>query len=108
MARHLHRSLPAISDAEWLIMSEFWRLGEATVKTIKGALEDKRVLAAGDHGADPDQPAGAEGRRWAAAKKGGSLFTRRWWSRASARTRPAARSWTGYSAASSRLSAHLH
>ncbi len=32
--------LPAISDSEWLIMSEFWRLGEATAKGIMSAMED--------------------------------------------------------------------
>ena len=32
--------LPAISDSEWLIMSEFWRLGEATAKGIMTAMED--------------------------------------------------------------------
>ena len=42
MARAPLSSLPAISDSEWLIMSEFWRLGEATVKTILTALEDKQ------------------------------------------------------------------
>jgi BlaI family transcriptional regulator, penicillinase repressor len=33
---------PAISDSEWLIMSEFWRLGEATVKTLMTELEERQ------------------------------------------------------------------
>ena len=35
--------LPAISDSEWLIMSEFWRLGEATVKDIMVELEERQA-----------------------------------------------------------------
>lgn len=36
-------ALPAISDSEWRIMAEFWRLGEATVKTILTELEEKET-----------------------------------------------------------------
>ena len=35
-------SIPSISDAEWVVMSEFWRLGEATAKDVVGALEGKQ------------------------------------------------------------------
>ena len=42
MPRTPDHTAPAISDSEWLIMSEFWRLGEATVKTILTELEDKQ------------------------------------------------------------------
>lgn len=31
--------VPAITDSEWVIMSEFWRIGEGTVKAIMPALE---------------------------------------------------------------------
>lgn len=31
--------IPAITDSEWLIMSEFWSQGEATAKSLTTALE---------------------------------------------------------------------
>jgi len=34
-------SMPAISDAEWIVMTECWRLGEASAKQIIAALEGK-------------------------------------------------------------------
>ena len=36
-------AIPAISDAEWLVMTEFWRLGEATAKDIVQALEGRQA-----------------------------------------------------------------
>ena len=45
-AKHSHRkdveSLPAISDAEWVVMAEFWRLGEATAREVVTALEGRQ------------------------------------------------------------------
>lgn len=35
-------TLPAITDSEWLIMSEFWRCGEATAKEITSVLEARQ------------------------------------------------------------------
>lgn len=35
------KSLPAISDAEWVVMREFWRLGRGTVADIVQALEGR-------------------------------------------------------------------
>ena len=34
--------LPAITESEWLVMAEFWRLGEGTVKDIMPALEESQ------------------------------------------------------------------
>ncbi len=34
--------VPAITDSEWLIMTEFWRLGEATAKTLTSSLEQRQ------------------------------------------------------------------
>jgi BlaI family penicillinase repressor len=34
--------LPSISDAEWVVMAEFWRLGEATAREIVSALEGRQ------------------------------------------------------------------
>lgn len=36
-------ALPAISDAEWVVMSEFWRLGEATAKQVVAELDGKQA-----------------------------------------------------------------
>jgi len=36
---HASSPLPAITDSEWTVMSEFWRLGEATVKDLMPVLE---------------------------------------------------------------------
>jgi BlaI family transcriptional regulator, penicillinase repressor len=38
---HAAKSLPAISDAEWVVMREFWRLGRGTVADIVQALEGR-------------------------------------------------------------------
>lgn len=35
-------SIPSISDAEWVVMTEFWRAGEATAKQIVAALEGRQ------------------------------------------------------------------
>lgn len=35
------KSLPAISDAEWVVMREFWRLGRGTVADIVQALDGR-------------------------------------------------------------------
>lgn len=35
------KPLPAISDAEWVVMREFWRLGRGTVAEIVQALEGR-------------------------------------------------------------------
>jgi BlaI family transcriptional regulator, penicillinase repressor len=35
-------SLPAISDAEWVVMAEFWRLREATAREVVTALEGRQ------------------------------------------------------------------
>jgi BlaI family transcriptional regulator, penicillinase repressor len=35
-------SAPSISDAEWVVMTEFWRLGEATAKRIVGELAGRQ------------------------------------------------------------------
>ena len=35
-------SAPSISDAEWVVMMEFWRLGEATAKQIVGELDGRQ------------------------------------------------------------------
>jgi BlaI family transcriptional regulator, penicillinase repressor len=35
------KSLPAISDAEWVVMREFWRLGRGTVADIVQVLEGR-------------------------------------------------------------------
>lgn len=35
-------SAPSISDAEWVVMTEFWRLGEATAKRVVGELEGRQ------------------------------------------------------------------
>jgi len=35
-------STPSISDAEWVVMTEFWRLGEATAKRIVAELEGRQ------------------------------------------------------------------
>lgn len=34
--------LPSISDAEWIVMAEFWRLGEATAREVVTALEGRQ------------------------------------------------------------------
>lgn len=34
--------MPPISDAEWVVMTEFWRVGEATAKEIVGALDGQQ------------------------------------------------------------------
>jgi BlaI family penicillinase repressor len=34
--------LPTISDAEWVVMAEFWRLGEATAREVVSALEGRQ------------------------------------------------------------------
>ncbi|HSI64067.1 MAG TPA: BlaI/MecI/CopY family transcriptional regulator, partial [Candidatus Saccharimonadia bacterium] len=35
-------AIPSISDAEWVVMTEFWRLGEATAKQLVAALEGRQ------------------------------------------------------------------
>lgn len=35
-------SIPSISDAEWVVMAEFWRLGKATAREVVTALEGKQ------------------------------------------------------------------
>ncbi len=39
---HPSPEVPAITDSEWAIMAEFWRIGEGTVKEIMPALEDSQ------------------------------------------------------------------
>lgn len=34
--------LPSISDAEWVVMAEFWRMGEATAREVVAALEGRQ------------------------------------------------------------------
>ena len=34
--------LPSISDAEWVVMAEFWRMGEATAREVVPALEGRQ------------------------------------------------------------------
>jgi BlaI family penicillinase repressor len=34
--------IPSISDAEWVVMAEFWRLGKATAREIVTALEGRQ------------------------------------------------------------------
>jgi BlaI family penicillinase repressor len=34
--------LPSISDAEWVVMAEFWRLGQATAREVVAALEGRQ------------------------------------------------------------------
>lgn len=34
--------LPSISDAEWVVMAEFWRSGEATAREVVAALEGRQ------------------------------------------------------------------
>ena len=34
--------LPTISDAEWVVMAEFWRLREATAREVVTALEGRQ------------------------------------------------------------------
>ena len=34
--------LPSISDAEWVVMAEFWRMGEATAREVVSALEGRQ------------------------------------------------------------------
>jgi BlaI family penicillinase repressor len=34
--------LPSISDAEWVVMAEFWRLGQATAREVVSALEGRQ------------------------------------------------------------------
>lgn len=41
-AKSTTSELPAITDSEWLIMTHFWRLGEATAKTLTASLEDSQ------------------------------------------------------------------
>lgn len=36
------QSAPSISDAEWVVMMEFWKLGEATAKRIVAELEGRQ------------------------------------------------------------------
>jgi BlaI family penicillinase repressor len=36
-------TLPSISDAEWVVMAEFWRLGEATAREVVSALEGRQA-----------------------------------------------------------------
>ena len=36
-------SVPAITDSEWAVMAEFWRLGEGTVKDIMPVLEEHQA-----------------------------------------------------------------
>lgn len=38
-----HEAIPPISDAEWVVMTEFWRLGEATAKDVVQALEGRQA-----------------------------------------------------------------
>lgn len=35
-------TLPSISDAEWVVMAEFWRLGKASAKDVVAALEGRQ------------------------------------------------------------------
>ncbi len=35
-------AIPSISDAEWVVMTEFWRIGEATAKQVVAALEGRQ------------------------------------------------------------------
>lgn len=35
--------VPSISDAEWVVMTEMWRLGEATAKDVVQALEGRQA-----------------------------------------------------------------
>lgn len=35
--------VPAITESEWAVMSEFWRLGSATVKEVMPALEQSQA-----------------------------------------------------------------
>lgn len=35
-------AVPSISDAEWVVMTEFWRLGEGTAKQIVAALDGRQ------------------------------------------------------------------
>ena len=37
-----HPAAPAITESEWLVMAEYWRLGEASVKDIMGILEESQ------------------------------------------------------------------
>jgi BlaI family penicillinase repressor len=34
--------LPSISDAEWVVMAEFWRLGQATAREVVTALQGRQ------------------------------------------------------------------
>lgn len=36
------QAAPSISDAEWVVMAEFWKLGEATAKQVIGELEGRQ------------------------------------------------------------------
>jgi BlaI family penicillinase repressor len=35
-------AIPSISDAEWVVMAEFWRLGQATAREVVSALEGRQ------------------------------------------------------------------
>lgn len=41
-ARKETPKLPSISDAEWVVMAEFWRAGEATAREVVTALEGRQ------------------------------------------------------------------
>nr|WP_256199758.1 BlaI/MecI/CopY family transcriptional regulator [Verrucomicrobium spinosum] len=38
-----HEAIPPISDAEWVVMTEFWRLGEATAKDVVQTLKGRQA-----------------------------------------------------------------
>ncbi len=41
-AQHDEPALPSISDAEWVVMAEFWRLGRASAKDVVAALAGRQ------------------------------------------------------------------